>query len=269
MRTSCDLDILIGEQHLEPAAALLEKSGWTFRRKTSHDLDYVSPEKVNLELHFDTIEDYVSQNAKKIMENIWDLAQPVAGKQYHMAIPDSLFYYYHMAHMAKHLVFGGCGIRSFLDIWIMNHRMEFDPAARQTLLVEGKLAAFASGVQKLAEIWFSGAPMDEMSRKLQEFVLFGGVYGNMQNRLRMQQVKKGGKFQLALSRIFLPYREMVYRYKVLEKHKWLLPLCHIARWCRLILCGGVKRSVRELKRIGQMRSEKKDGIGSLYDYLEL
>ena len=151
MRTSCDMDILVHEEALEQASALLEQNGWTFREKTSHDLAFSSADGVHLELHYSTIEDYVSEAGKKIMEGIWDDAAPLPGKQYHMVISDPLFYYYHMAHMAKHFVHGGCGIRTFLDIWILNHRMEFNPEARNALLEEGKLSAFARGAEALAE----------------------------------------------------------------------------------------------------------------------
>lgn len=269
MRTSCDMDILVHEEALEQASALLEQNGWTFREKTSHDLAFSSGDGVHLELHYSTIEDYVSEAGKKIMEGIWDDATPLPGKQYHMVISDRLFYYYHMAHMAKHFVHGGCGIRTFLDIWILNHRMEFDPAARNALLEEGKLSAFARGAEALAECWFSGAPMDKNALTFQNFILSGGTYGTVQNRVTLQQEQKGGKLKFALERIFLPYHILKHQFPVLQKHKWLTPVFHLVRWFRLIFCGGMKRSVHELKTTAAVSDDAQAAVRTLLKYLEL
>lgn len=269
MRTSCDMDILVHEEALEQASALLEQNGWTFRAKTSHDLAFSSADGVHLELHYSTIEDYVSEAGKKIMEGIWDDATPLPGKQYHMVISDPLFYYYHMAHMAKHFVHGGCGIRTFLDIWILNHRMEFDPAARNALLEEGKLSAFARGAEALAECWFSGAPMDENALTFQNFVLSGGTYGTVQNRVTLQQEQKGGKLKYALERIFLPYDILKHQFPVLQTHKWLTPVFHLVRWFRLIFCGGMKRSVHELKTTAAVSDDAQAAVQTLLKHLEL
>ena len=269
MRTSCDLDILVHEEALEQVSQLLQQQNWTFREKTSHDVAFISPDGAHLELHYSTIEDYVSQAGKQIMEGIWQDATPLPGKQYHMVISDPLFYYYHMAHMAKHFVHGGCGIRTFLDIWVMNHRMEFDPAQRKALLDKGQLTAFAQGSEALAEIWFSGAPMDENAQVFQEFVLSGGTYGNLQNRVSLQQGQQGGKLSFALKRIFLPYDILKHQFPVLQKHKWLTPVCHIVRWFRLIFCGGLKRSVHELQTTASVSTDEQTAAQILINHLGL
>lgn len=269
MRTSCDLDILVKEQTLAQARSLLEQGGWSFRDETSHDVAFVSPDGVHLELHYSTIEDYVSEKGKKIMEGIWQAATPLPGKKYHMVISDALFYYYHMAHMAKHFIHGGCGIRSFLDVWVMNHRMEFDPDPRKALLAEGELTAFGRASERLAEIWFSGAPMDEDSQNFQNFVLSGGTYGTVKNRVNLQQEQKGGKLKFALGRIFLSYDILKHQFPVLQKHRWLTPLYQVVRWCRLLFCGGVKRSVQELQTTAGVSQEEQSAAGKLLRYLEL
>lgn len=269
MRTSCDMDILVQETHLEQASALLQEKGWKFRERSSHDIAFVSAEGVHLELHFTAIEDFISPESKTIMDGIWQDAKPVEGKQYRLEISDELFYFYHMVHMAKHLIHGGCGIRTFLDVWILNHRVTGDVSKREALLEKGGCLQFAKAAQLLSEIWFSGKPMDPMSRNLEQFVLSGGTYGSLQNRVSLQQSQQGGRVQYALKRIFLPYDIMKHYYPVLQKHKVLLPFCHIARWLRLFFGGGMKRSLREL----QVNAEVSDTAGTeaknLIDYLGL
>ena len=269
MRTSCDMDILVREESLDRASALLQEKGWQYYGRSPHDVAFTSAEGVHLELHFTVVEDFISPESKTIMDGIWEDAKQVPGKQYRLEISDELFYFYHMVHMAKHLIHGGCGIRTFLDVWILNHRVTADAAKRQALLEKGKCLQFAKAAELLSEIWFSGVPMDPMSRNLEQFVLSGGTYGNLQNRVSLQQSQQGGKVRYALKRIFLPYDIMKHYYPVLQKHKVLLPFYHIARWLRLIFGGGMQRSVREL----QVNAEVSDQTGTeakkLIDYLGL
>ena len=269
LRTSCDIDILVRENQLSQAKDLLEQEGWKSLGQTSHDINLLSPQGVHLELHFSTIEDYISPKSKAVMEHIWQWATPMPEKQYRMEIPDRLFYFYHMAHMAKHLLNGGCGIRSFLDVWVLNHCVAFDPAERTALLQKGDLTAFARASEKLSEIWFSGEEMDALSLSFQKVVLSGGIYGTVENRVSLQEGKAGGKLQLAMKRIFLPYDIMKYRFPVLQKHRWLLPVYQPVRWLQLLFGGGVKRSVTELKTTAQVSPETQASVRMLLEYLNL
>ena len=269
MRTSCDMDILVPETDVPGARDLLEKANWRYVWRSSHDISLFSPEGVHLELHHTTLEDCVSQAGAVVMAEIWQDAKPLPGKQYHMEISDGLFYYYHMAHMAKHVLTGGCGIRSFLDVWILNHRVEFDPKVRADLLDRGGLTAFGKAAEKLAEIWFSGAPMDEMSKGFQAFICNGGTYGNLENQVNLNQAKKGSKLRFIWERIFLPYSFLKYSYPVLQKHKWLTPVFWVVRWFRLLFGGKLANSVAELKKTTAVTADMQKEACALLHYLEL
>lgn len=269
MRTGCDVDVLVREADLDQAQALLEAENWRFAGRGSHDLSFLSPEGVHLELHFSTIEDCISEKGKAVMDGIWQDAKPLPGKRCHMEISDGLFYFYHMAHMAKHMLTGGCGIRSFLDVWILNHRVEADTDSRKHLLQQGGLTAFAKAAERLAEIWFSGASMDEYSKPFETFVLHGGTYGTLENQVRMQQAKKGSRLRFVWERIFLPHCFLKHSYPVLQKHKWLTPVFWVVRWFRLLFDGKVGRSAVELQTAAAVSEGTNKEIGALLRYLEL
>lgn len=270
MRTSCDIDILVREKDLEPISKrLVDTCGYQRQKKTSHDVSLYTPEGVYVELHYSTIEDSVSPQSHKILEKIWDVAQPAEAGSCHMVIPDSLFYYYHMAHMAKHFVGGGCGIRPFLDVWILNHKVPHDPQKRQQLLREGGLLPFARAAEKLSRIWFSGETADPALSAMEDYILSGGTYGSLENRVAVNQQKRGGKFRYAMSRIFLPYDILKYHYPILVKNKWLLPVCQVARWFKLLFCKGIGRSVQELQQNASVSADERAAIQRLLEYLDL
>ena len=269
LRTSCDIDILVQEPELSRARRLLEEAGWRYVGSSSHDISLFSPEGVHLELHHTTLEDCYSAAGAAVMEGIWEDAKPLPGKCYHMELSDGLFYFYHMVHMAKHFLDGGCGIRPFLDIWILNHRVQPDVNGRQALLEKGELLGFAKAAEQLSRIWFEGAPMDEYSKGLETFVLSGGTYGSLENQVSLRQARKGSKFRFLLERIFLPYGFMKYSYPVLQTHKWLTPVFWIVRWFRLLFGGKVTKAVQELQTSNDVTEADRATAHALLRYLEL
>lgn len=248
MRTSCDIDILVKEEMLETAAkALEEKQNFTRGKKSQHDISLHSPGGVHLELHHAMVEENRAANSSAVLDRIWEDARPREDGSCHYVMSDAMFYFYHIAHMAKHVQEGGCGVRPFLDLWILNHRVSSDPKRRQALLKEGGLWTFAKVAESLAEAWFSGKEGDKLTARLGSFILHGGMYGSVENDVAIKQTRRGGKLGYALSRIFPPYKKMIFRYPVLERHPWLLPVYHVVRWITILRKGNGMRSLRELE----------------------
>lgn len=245
MRNSCDIDILVKGEELETARALLLENGYVGVGEGTHDVSFTSATGVHLELHYRLIEERILSDAAKILNDPWKHAHPVRDGAYRYEMTDAAFYLYHIVHMAKHYLLGGCGIRPFLDLWVLNHLVPHDSAARAALLAHAKLTDFARVSESLSEAWFAGAAHSPVTEEMEQFVLVGGVYGNVENRVFIQQAKEGGKLRYALSRIFIPYENLKIYYPVLKKHKWLLPVCHVRRWWRLVFCGRFQRSMRE------------------------
>ncbi len=247
MRTSCDIDILVHENNLERATVILtDKLAYRRESKSSHDIGLFSDNGVHLELHYNLTEDNCAENIESVLQTVWTRVTPVAETS-ECVLSDEMFYYYHIAHMAKHFVNGGCGIRPFLDVWVLNHSISFDKEKRNVLLAEGGLLTFATEAQALSEVWFGNNEYTNMTCRMQDYLLKGGVYGTTENRISVQQVRKGGKVRYAFSRIWLSYDILKYHYPYLNGKHFLLPLYEIRRWFKLLFWGGIKRSVNELK----------------------
>lgn len=248
MRTSCDIDVLVKEDDLSRAVkCLVDELDYEVRGQFTHDVSLFSKSNVHIELHFDLIEISVSQNSYVILENVWDCSHSKEGYQYQFEMSDEMLYFYHVAHMAKHFENGGCGIRPFIDLWILDNIDGADHTKRDELLLKGNLLKFANAARKLSKVWLESADMDSVSWQMQDYILSGGVYGNNQNRIIVNQQKKGGRVKYALSKIFIPYNVIKFHYPVLKKHRWLTPFMQVRRWCKLIFCGHLRRTARELQ----------------------
>ena len=269
MRTSCDLDILVQESHLDIAVdALCTHCAFTHGVKSHHDVTMHSPNGISVELHF-TLETECGLQEQTILQNVWDYTSPgeTPGSCYHLS--DEFLYFYHIAHIAKHLRHGGCGIRFFLDLWLLNHRISFDPQKRIALLEQGGLLQLANALENLSESWFSGKEMDALSVNLEHYILSGGNFGSFQNSVAAEQNRQGGKLRFLCRKVFPPYTQMVYYYPALRKYPWLLPVYTLRRWCRLLFTKDARRAMQTIKTNASMSEEALTSVAYLMHELGL
>lgn len=270
MRTSCDLDVLVHREDLEKAIENLTKSlGYAEKERDTHDVSLFTPKGIHIELHFDLVEEGRANNAITILRSVWESATLRENSHYHYEMTDAFFYFYHIAHMAKHFEVGGCGIRPFLDLWILDHREAVDSSARDEILAQGGLLTFAKEARKLSRFWFGGEEASDFTLQMQEFLLLGGCFGTSSNRVALQQKKKGGKFGYLFSRIFISYDKLKRYYPILEKHRWLMPVMQVRRWLMLFQPQVALRTKREIETNLSLDKESADQMGDFLGTLGL
>ena len=270
MRTSCDIDILIHEQDLERAQDLItDVLHLTPSGRTRHDVSFDAANGVHFELHHSLIEDNVLDKADLPLTRVWDYTKSTEGKTYEHELSPEMFYYYHIAHMAKHFVNGGCGMRPFLDIHVFRKNVTFDEAIVKALLTEGGLLTFAEKAETLSKVWFESLPHTDLTKAMEVYLLEGGTYGTIESYVAMQQKKRGGKLRYLFSRFFLSFESLATIYPSLKKHRWLYPIFQVRRWFRLLLPGKMKRSMHEFKINQNTSNDSIAAAGNLLKELEL
>ena len=266
MRTSCDIDILVQEKYIDAAAQTIEKKlGYRYESRNYHDISLKSESGVHLELHFSLKEN--EENIDGLLSDCWQYA--FVHKEYEYSFTPEFFLFHQYAHASYHFLHGGCGVRIFLDIRILERFLSCDRAKLDALLQKCGILKFANEAQHLANIWFGTAEYTELSRQMERYILSGGVYGTTENRVALQQAKKGGKLKYIISRVWLPYNTIKLRYPILHKRKWLLPFYQVKRWSNMLFEDGAKRSVNELSVSISVTKEQHNEINSLLSNLEL
>ena len=144
-----------------------------------------------------------------------------------------------------------------------------DKLKRNGLLKSGGLLQFSQTASKLAAVWLNNIPSDSVCEKMQSYILSGGVYGTNENRIMVQQQKKGGKIKYALSKIVIPYDTIKFHYPILQKYRWLTPFMQVRRWFKLIFCGHAKRSMRELSYNSNISRSQADEMKIFLDEIGL
>lgn len=269
MRTSCDIDILVHEEDLKKSIDCLETRGWKKESDGYHDISLLSPSGVNLELHFTLKE--TSDALDKGLEQVWDHVVPVESST-QCRMNEEFFMYHYFAHMSYHFVTGGCGIRPFVDSYLLQCKMEWDQSMLDSLLERGGIRQFGKMVLRLSKAWFTSEHQisEPTEKQILNYVLCGGVYGSKENHIRSQQARRGSKGKNVVNRIWLPYETLKNYYRSLEGKKYLLPFYEVRRWIRIVFKEKKSiKSIRELQSNLLVSDQEREEMKEIFDYLGL
>lgn len=250
MRTSADIDILVKESELDKTINLLcDELGYKYEEKHSHDVSLFSSSNVHLELHYNLNSEKKLPEADLMLENVMEKTVAIEGYKYRKDFAPETFYLYHVAHGAKHFINGGCGIKFFIDTWLYKNSCYYNQTAVTPLLKKGNLDLFEQKIDKLIDKWFNGAETDDLTDKIEEYVINGGVYGSEENKVKISQGRNEnrGKFRFVWNKIFVKYDIIKYEYPILEKHRWLIFFCQIHRLFKKLFKGRTKSALNQIK----------------------
>ena len=266
MRTSCDIDILVHEEDLQKTIEILQNTlDYRYEMTGNHDVSLYAESGVHLELHYRL--DPNENSWAKVLLDVWASVKSL--DQPRCELKEEMFFFYHVAHMAGHFKAGGCGVRSFLDLYLLRKNLVFDFDKLTALLKEGGLDKFYNSVCAVADCWFGEGESTPIVRSIEDYIINSGMYGDMRNRVAIQQKEKGGNVKFLLSRIFLPYSQLKFVYPKLQKYPILFPFYQVKRWFKLLKKDSRKKSVSELKETISGDNEKKKRVTKLLKDLEL
>ncbi len=254
MRNCCDIDFLVSPEDLPRVAEKLTTE-LGYEKKNG---GFCSPSGVTLELHYALDGKTFMPTVGEILDEVWtdNVAPTDDGTRWEMT--PEMFRLYHLIHMVKHFVYGGCGVRPFLDWYIISHRMPCDEARWSELVSRSGLESFGERVTRLSEIWFGDGEWDDASVRLADFVLRGGMFGTINNRVMISRKRYDSKWQYLRSRIFLPRESLASHHMVLLDKPWLTPFFQVRRWGEMILHGRLGSSVREWRALNNMDPQVDD-----------
>lgn len=231
MRTSCDIDILVHKEDTEHAIRYLSLAGFECEKTphTAYDYALISPNGVHIELHFRLQQEELPK-ATAILGDIWQNVNLKPGYSYCYEIMPEMFILYHLAHMAKHLLHGGCGFRPFIDLWLIDKKLLYEKEKLRSLLKEAGLLEFWNATSALAKEWMEGIPYTQDTELLARYILEGGTYGTIKNSAQIQSGNGGSKLEYFLKLAFPPRTTLEVVYPSLKDHPYLFPLYYVRRF---------------------------------------
>ncbi|MDO5397519.1 MAG: nucleotidyltransferase family protein [bacterium] len=272
LRQSADMDIYIGKENTLKAKPIMESLGFkniTFSDGESTD-NYKADKFSYVELHKKLIsDDYPWKNE---CNKILDRLIPAGNHEYVMNNED--FYIFMICHIAKHMKWGGIGIRAILDVWVyIRHYSNMDWDSIRSVLEKCSLTKFHENLLKLIDYWFEEKEADKGIKKLGLYIASSGWNG-FDSQMKSSSIDKLAgptssksylKLKWYLNAAFMNRAVMSERYPILKKTPVLLPFCWIHRAAYAVLnkrdtINSVLHyydsiDIRESKEINEFRRE--------------
>ena len=169
------------------------------------------------------------------MDEVWQHSTKLNGFEY--AESPEFFLFHHIAHMAYHFIHGGCGIRSFIDLWIFENKIDIDDEKYRALLKQANLEKFEKYAFDLMHYWLDNGEPNEQILMMEHYILTGSTYGSNEKSVVIGNYKAGSKFKYFLNRIFMPLR---------TSQRFILSFINTSGCCRFIkFADGLKFSRKE------------------------
>lgn len=265
LRTSCDIDILIHESELDKAISVLEKNNFTVEGdRNYHDISLFSQSGTHLELHFSLLEN--NDNLDKVLSKVWDNVSPKNNDTFENSMTNEYFIFHQYSHAAYHFIEGGCGIRPFIDIALLEKNIDYSHEKLTELLKNANILTFVNQFRKLSDAWFNNGAKDEFICKMEDFILNGGIYGNAENKAASGQIRRGGRLGYIAYKLWQPYDVIKNKYPILNKYKFLLPFYEARRMLNFLTS---KDKSFQMAQTNFVSDEKKAEVNSLLTELEI
>lgn len=273
-RQSGDIDILVAPEDLKKVASVMEELGYTEDEFDEFEIHYGyrRPPGILIEIHKKLTEDELRTN--EYFSKVWENVTLKQGFRAQYEFDKETMYTYIVTHMAKHIRFGGAGIRLVLDVWILLKlwEKEFDTEKLRNCIEQANLTDFEKWVRALAWKWFGNIDSDDANvQALGDYVIDSGIYGNKETgkKLKTSEVVGSSKQELKykikkmFKSTFLPIHSMRGDYPILLKYKFLLPVMWVHRIFKLLFDKELKAGERIKKSI-----EVKEGAEALKEIWE-
>lgn len=262
MRMSCDLDVLVHYEDIDRAEELLKTVlSFSYDTKGSHDIGLISPSGLKVELHFTLLERDYKQ--KELLDKVWEYSVPIKEDSSQHVLENEFFIFYHISHISKHFLTGGCGIRHFLDLWFIDNKMDFDVNKLRKLLEEAHLLKFSDVVFDVSRLWFSNDLSCTLPVGVEEYI-FGGAFGTTENSVIHEKTRTNdSKIKIFLRNVFPSCKTLRILYPKFGRYTILLPFLCVARWCRIIFKDRLKKQAKRIRAIATVSDEKQEKLKEL------
>lgn len=241
LREFSDIDILVHAEDQKRAGEIMMGLGYTADHIGGmHDV-YKKAPIYNVELHERLFESFIEFGHH--FDNIWERVEPAQNGTFAYQMTPVDFYLHFLLHFLKHCLNSGAGLRFFVDLFLIrNSGFLNDDILSQvhSIIRELNLWEDLSKIYQITDDLFVNNC--SISQNYCEYIFSGSAYGGIAWRIH-NGIEKDGKFKYILKRIFMPYKYMCARYKILKYLPFLLPFAWVYRWIHHLLAGKHRKNI--------------------------
>lgn len=240
MRPMGDGDILIKMSQRQKVKEIMLEMGYEEGKETYHELVFKKP-NIYVELHKCLIPSY-NKDYYSYYGDGWKLARKInqSSSCYSMSDEDQLIFLF--THFAKHYRDGGISVLHLIDIWVYLNSKNISNDYVIQELSKLQLDRFYNNILSTLEVWFNNGDETKITEFITNRMFNNGCWGTQDTNYIATAVKttksssvRGIKVKRIINVIFPSVAFMKFRYPVLQKCKYLLPVTWIMRWIETII----------------------------------
>lgn len=237
MRSFTDYDIYIANMG-DAVKAVMENSGFAVKDRSGHDVTYYKNPSLNFEMHSSLFEGKYTFNGY-FDEPFNNAVLKENSKCCHL-LNNEYSFIYTFCHLYKHFTLTGCGLRQFMDIYVMTNKLKLDFDYIENEIKKLKLTDFYNTVKRVNAVLFDGNEPDRDILEICEYIFNNGTFGIEMNFLINECDEEIGNFILWKIKYFakrwgLSFSRMKDRYNFLGKMPFLLPFCYFHKLFRVLI----------------------------------
>lgn len=257
LRHMSDIDLLIDPSRAADVKIHFEELGAKVIRYDQGDTDqYLTPEGLNFEVKRTLQSESFNDTSKQFLAQLLARAKPWNGYSFVCRLSDEDHYAYLLCHIVKHLINGGIGIRSIVDVWICTNQMSFNYQVLNDLLEQLELTYFSNNMRHLANVWFGNELPQLIDEEIGKYIIDSGAFGTEEQRITDRMIKKSNRISYLINRLFPSYKTMIRHYPSLKKAPVLMPFY----WIWRLIYGMLFRRAKLLNEVSAVGKTDKKAI---------
>lgn len=207
LRTMGDLDLLYKPEQTKLLKKVMKSLGYQSNGEEAKH-DHYKKGTIVVEMHRALLS--TQSNAYEYFLSIWNRAIPVQGKAYIYEMTLEDHYLFTLYHLIEHFIRGGIGIRMVLDIFILSQLSELNWEYLKQELETLGIQEFEKNIRSIGEKWFSDKESGDTEdmEELEEYIVNGGIFGNLENDRKNNMLMYKSKFSYFRSVVFPSYKTM-------------------------------------------------------------
>lgn len=255
MRQLADIDVLYDKSRRDELLKIMEKCGFTLYAWSDNSDDFKKEPYCTFEFHRELFHN--EYDFYPDFSFVWNNAQNTETSKRIMKVED--LYLHSIAHMYKHNMLGGFGIRFIIDNYLLLEKSSnWDFEYINKKLKEMKLSEFECFMKVITYKVFNDEALEEEETLFLEHIFRYGVFGDSNKGIELlyaqfeKEHNSSSILKYILSR-YMPKRDFMERtYPVLKDKPGLLPLYYIKRFFTKTL-KSFPKAFNEIKVINKIK----------------
>lgn len=261
MRQMSDIDIMYDPQKRDILLEIMKKRGYKMKSDGDNSDDFVKAPYYTFEFHRDLFKDVYGFCPD--FSFVWDHAERSAEKPFEYIMCAEDLYLFHIAHMYKHGILGGFGVRFLVDTYlILKKNPDMDTALLHQQLGKLNLSDFEEKIRSLSFSVMEDKALTEEQTALLNDIIQNSIFGAADNidiaaaYEAYNAANGGGVLGYLKNRIFPSKQQMQSMYPQLKEKEYLLPYYYFKRLFKNLFTS-FSKGVKEVREIRNIANKEK------------